>query len=197
MLKRSTLLWPLSVCPLSDFIHVCVLVCVYYKYINKMISSPSQTQMKLCADLCVCVCVVRASQSKQWSQAKWLMEKLHLCKWPLGAVLSVLEGLQGHYTHTFKHTHRPQHTQQFRNECVCVSWRDCGVVTLLMGPYGHKTNTNCSSSLPVIRSWRCWSHSDGETSRRERARGCGLNSQRKVNNLQPLTSTAACIWGFQ
>lgn len=26
---------------------------------------------------------------------------------------------------------------------MCVSWRDGGVVTLLMGPYGQKTNTNC------------------------------------------------------
>lgn len=121
---------------------------------------------------CAFLCVVSLAQSKQWSLAKWRMEKLHLCKWPLGAVLSVLEGLQGYFTHT--HTYTYTHTHTLRNERV--SWRDCGVVTLLMGPYGHKTNTNCSSSPPVIRSWKCWSQSDGETSWRKCARGCGLKS---------------------
>lgn len=110
MLERS--ICPLPVCPLLDFTVVCVFVlCEYtlYECMDKM------TSVKVCAEICVCVCFwgVRVSQSKQWSQAKWRMEKLHLRKWPLGAVLSVLEGLQGHYKHT--HTH----TLKFRNERVC------------------------------------------------------------------------------
>lgn len=95
------------------------------------------------------------------------------------------------HAHTHAHSrarHPPTHTA-FQKR-VCVSWRDCGVVTLLMGPYGHKTNTNCSSSRPVIRSWRCWSHSDRETSRREDARGCGLNSQ----GGRSIASSLSCIW---
>lgn len=136
------------------------------------------------------MCPVKASQFKHWSQAKWCMKKLYLRKWPLEAVLSVLEGLQGHYTHT--HTHICK--------WVCVSWRDCGVVSLLMGPYGHKTNTNCSSPLPVIRSWRCWSHSDEKkqtNSGSELVRGCGLDSkgQRSISCsiLLPQQLTYGCI----
>lgn len=102
------------------------------------------TTIKL--SLSPCAHMVRAPQSKDRLQSNWHMEKLNLCKWPLGAVLSVLEGLQGHCTHTLRH--------KYKLRKGCVSWRDCGVVTLLMGPYGHKTNTNCFSS------WRCWSHSE-------------------------------------
>lgn len=156
----------LTTTSLSDFTVLCVCVvlynCTMYEYMDKM------TSMKYCPELCLWMCVVRASQSKHWSQAKWCMKKLYLHKWPLGAVLSVLEGLQGHYTH---------HTHTDISKWACVSWRDCGVVSLLMGPYGHKTNTNCSSPLLVIRSWRCWSHSNGKTSRRELVRGCGLDSK--------------------
>lgn len=81
-----------------------------YECIYKM------TSMKLRAEICVC------GKSKKRSQANWLMEKLHLCKWPLGAVLSVLEGLQGHYTHIHTHTvarATHPHTRPFRKECVC------------------------------------------------------------------------------
>lgn len=40
--------------------------------------------------------------------SKWRMKRPHLRKWPLGAMLSVLEGLQGHYTHCthYTNTHR-------------------------------------------------------------------------------------------
>lgn len=90
------------------------------------------------------------------------------------------------------------HTHTKIQKWVCVSWRDSRVVTLLMGPYGHKTNTNCSFSLSVIRSWRCWFHSDGETNRRERARDCGLNSL----GGRSITCSLFCpqqlvYWGFQ
>lgn len=138
------------------------------------------TTIKL--SLSPCAHMVRAPQSKDCLQSNWHMEKLNLCKWPLGAVLSVLEGLQGHCTHTLRH--------KYKLRKGCVSWRDCGVVTLLMGPYGHKTNTNCFSSLLVIRSWRCRSHSE------EMVTGhvdCELTGTR-VNNLQVSCPQQPACW---
>ncbi len=197
--KRSTLLWPLPVCPLLDFTVLCVCIlckCTMFVCIEKM------TSMKICAEfcvcvsvcVCVCVCVVRVSQSKQWSQAKWRMEKLHLCKWPLGAVLSVLEGLQGHYTHTHTHTHIYTHTTRRHSEMsVCV-------LEGLRGRYPtngaiwsqnkHKLFllSACNKVMKMLISLR-W--------RNQQKRKCQRMwtelTRRRVNNLQHVVCTAACV----
>lgn len=112
LLERSILLWLPTACSLSDFTVVCVCVFEQLYYVW----GPGQNDEHEALCRIVFVCVVRASQSKQWSQAKWRMKKLHLRKWPLEAVLSVLEGLQGHYTH---HTHTTQTHTDIR-KWVCV-----------------------------------------------------------------------------
>lgn len=101
--------WPLALCQTLQ-LFVCVFEQLYYVWV------PGQNDKHEALCRIVFVCVVRASQSKQWLKAKWPMKKLHLRKWPLEAVLSVLEGLQGHYTH---HTHTTQTHTDIR-KWVCV-----------------------------------------------------------------------------
>lgn len=65
-------------------------------------------------------------------------------KWPLGGSVKCPGGPpRSLHTHTL-------YTGTIW-KCVCVSIGDGGVVTLLMGPYGHKTNTNCSLSAACLR----------------------------------------------
>lgn len=143
---------------------------------------------------CAFLCVVSLAQSKQWSLAKWRMEKLHLCKWPLGAVLSVLEGLQGYFTHTYTHslTHTHTHTQKWA--CVLEGLRGRYPTNgAIWSQNKHKLFllSACNKVMKMLVSiwWR-------NQLKKMCQRMWTEVTMRKVNNPQHLFSMYVSIWSF-